>query len=69
MAERARNLSEVNHILEESQSQLRTLFNATEIAFLLDGDLQILTFNTIADHWSELSFGTKLNGGAFFGTS
>jgi signal transduction histidine kinase len=67
MAERTRNLSEVNHTLEESQSQLHTLFNTTEIAFLLlDIDLRILTFNTIADHWSELSFGTKLKRGAFF---
>jgi PAS domain S-box-containing protein len=67
VAERTRNLSEVNYNLEESQSQLRAIFNTTEISFLLlDSDLQILTFNAIADQWSELSFGTKLKRGACF---
>lgn len=67
VAERTRNLSEVNNTLEESQSQLRAIFNTTDIAFLLlDSDLRILTYNTIADHWSELSFGVLLQKGDYF---
>jgi PAS domain S-box-containing protein len=67
VAERTKNLSEVNSTLETSQSQLRAMFNATDIAFLLlDSDLQILTYNAIADRWSELSFGARLQKGDYF---
>ncbi|WP_299582603.1 hypothetical protein [Mucilaginibacter sp.] len=56
VAEKTKNLSEINSTLEESQSQLRTIFNTTDITFLLlDSDLQILTYNAIANHWSEQS--------------
>jgi PAS domain S-box-containing protein len=67
VAERTRNLSEVNSTLDESQSQLRAIFNTTDIAFiLLDSDLRLLTYNAIADHWSELSFGVPLQKGDYF---
>ncbi|MDB5132184.1 MAG: domain S-box protein [Mucilaginibacter sp.] len=67
VAERTRNLSEVNNTLEESQSQLRAIFNTTDIAFLLlDSDLRILTYNAIANHWAELIFGTLLQKGIHF---
>jgi PAS domain S-box-containing protein len=67
VAQRNRNLSEVNNTLEESQSQLRAIFNTTDIAFLLlDSDLRILTYNAIADHWSELTFGALLQKGDYF---
>ena len=61
VAEGSRNLAEVNNSLVKSQSHLRTIFKTTDIAFLLlDGDLQILAFNAVANHWSEQSFGTQL---------
>jgi signal transduction histidine kinase len=67
VAEGSRNLAEVNKTLLKSQSHLRTIFKTTDIAFLLlDGNLQILTYNTIANHWSEQSFGTQLQEGAYF---
>ncbi|MDB5029343.1 PAS domain-containing sensor histidine kinase [Mucilaginibacter sp.] len=69
VAEKTKNLSEINSTLEESQSQLRTIFNTTDIAFLLlDSDLQILTYNAIANHWSELLFGAQLQKGGYFWT-
>lgn len=65
--ERTKELDTVSSVLEESQSHLRTIFDTTDIAFiLLDSDLKILSFNTVANHWSELSFGTRLKEGAFF---
>jgi signal transduction histidine kinase len=67
VAEGSRNLAELNDTLIKSQSHLRTIFKTTEIAFLLlDRDLRILTHNAIANHWSEESFGTQLQEGAFF---
>jgi len=33
---------------------------------LLDSDLHVLTYNTVANHWSELSFGASLKEGANF---
>ncbi len=68
VAERTRNLAEVDDSLKKSQSHLRTIFTTTDIAFLLlDSDLRILTYNTIANHWSEQSFGIQLQEGAYFG--
>lgn len=53
--------------LNRSQSNLRTIFDTTDIAFiLLDSSLHILLFNAIASYWSELSFGTLLQEGAYF---
>jgi len=67
VAEGSRNLAEVNDTLVKSQSHLRTIFKTTDIVFLLlDADLQILTYNAIANHWAEQSFGTHLQEGAFF---
>ena len=67
VAEGSRNLAEVNDTLAKSQSHLRTIFKTTGIAFLLlDNDLQILTYNAIANHWSEQSFGTQLQEGTYF---
>ena len=67
VAEGSRNLAEVNDTLAKSQSHLRTIFETTGIAFLLlDNDLQILTYNAIANHWSEQSFGTQLQEGVYF---
>jgi signal transduction histidine kinase len=67
VAEGARNLAEVNNTLKKSQSHLRSIFKTTDIAFLLlDSDLQILTYNAIADEWSEHLFGAKLREGAYF---
>jgi PAS domain S-box-containing protein len=67
VAERTKELAKVTHTLGKSQSRLRAIFNTTNIAFLLlDGDLRVLTYNTIANHWSELSFGTSLKEGASF---
>ncbi|MDB5152310.1 MAG: Sensor histidine kinase of a two component response regulator [Mucilaginibacter sp.] len=68
VAERTRNLAEVDDSLKKSQSHLRTIFTTTDIAFLLlDSDLRILTYNMIANHWSEQSFGIQLQEGAYFG--
>ncbi|MDB4901824.1 MAG: putative two-component hybrid sensor and regulator [Mucilaginibacter sp.] len=67
VAEGSRNLAELNNTLKKSQSHLRTIFKTTDIAFLLlDSNLQILTFNTIANQWSERLFGAKLQEGAYF---
>ncbi|HWZ16403.1 MAG TPA: PAS domain-containing protein [Mucilaginibacter sp.] len=67
VAERTRDLSDVHNTLAESQSQLRAIFNTTDIAFLLlDSDLQVLTYNAIASQWSELSFGAPLQKGDYF---
>jgi PAS domain S-box-containing protein len=67
VAEGSRNLAEVNNSLKKSQSHLRTIFKTNHIAFLLlDSDLQILTFNEMANQWSERLFGTKLQEGAYF---
>ncbi|MDB5124867.1 MAG: domain S-box protein [Mucilaginibacter sp.] len=67
VAQRTRNLSEVNSTLDESQSQLRALFNTTDIAFLLlDSDLRVLTFNAIAEQWAEQSFSGPLQKGVHF---
>jgi PAS domain S-box-containing protein len=53
--------------LNRSQSNLKTIFDTTDIAFiLLDSSLYILLFNAIARYWSELSFGTRLKEGAYF---
>jgi signal transduction histidine kinase len=66
-AEGTRDLAEINHTLDESQSHLRTIFKTTDIAFLLlDSKLQILTWNAIADQWAEQSFGAPLREGTFF---
>jgi PAS domain S-box-containing protein len=67
VAERTKELEKVNSILDNSQSRLRAIFDTTDIAFLLlDSDLHVLTYNEIANHWSELSFGVKLNEGSNF---
>jgi len=67
VAEGSRSLAEVNNTLVKSQSHLRTIFKTTDIAFLLlDSDLQILTYNAIANHWSEQSFGAQLQEGIYF---
>ncbi len=67
VAERSRELAKANTTLGRSQSRLRAIFNTTDIAFLLlDSDMCVLTYNTIANHWSELSFGTSLKESANF---
>jgi PAS domain S-box-containing protein len=67
LAEKTKELAKTHNILGKSQSRLRAIFNTTDIAFLLlDSDLHVLTFNTIANHWSQLSFGTSLKEGANF---
>ncbi|MDB4919143.1 PAS domain-containing sensor histidine kinase [Mucilaginibacter sp.] len=67
VAEGTRNLAEADDSLKKSQSHLRTIFKTTDIAFLLlDNNLQILTYNAIANHWSEQSFGTQLQEGCCF---
>jgi PAS domain S-box-containing protein len=67
LAEGTRNLAEADDSLKKSQSQLRTIFNTTHIAFLLlDSDLRILTYNAIADYWLNRSFGTKLKEDVYF---
>jgi len=67
VAERTKDLEKVNSILDKSQSRLRAIFETTDIAFLLlDTDLNVLTYNDIANHWSELSFGIKLHEGDNF---
>ena len=67
VAEGSRNLAEVNSTLVKSQSHLRTIFKTTDIAFLLlDGDLQVLTYNAIANQWSKQSLGTQLQEGVSF---
>jgi signal transduction histidine kinase len=67
LAEKTKELAKTSHILGRSQSRLRAIFNTTDIAFLLlDHDLHVLTYNTIASHWSELAFGTSLKEGANF---
>jgi PAS domain S-box-containing protein len=53
--------------LNRSQSNLKTIFDTADIAFiLLDSSLHILLFNAIASYWSELAFGTRLKEGAYF---
>ncbi|MDB5286727.1 MAG: domain S-box protein [Mucilaginibacter sp.] len=53
--------------LNRSQSNLKTIFDTADIAFiLLDSNLHILLFNAIASYWSELSFGALLKEGAYF---
>jgi PAS domain S-box-containing protein len=53
--------------LNRSQSNLKTIFDTTDIAFiLLDSSLHILLFNAMARYWSKLSFGTRLKEGAYF---
>jgi PAS domain S-box-containing protein len=67
VADRTKELEKVSHTLDKSQSRLRAIFNTTDIAFLLlDSDLQVLTYNTIANHWAELSFGIRLQEGVNF---
>jgi len=67
IAEGTRELEEVNHTLNRSQSHLRTIFKTTDIAFLLlDQHLQIVTFNAIADQWAGQSFGKPLREDACF---
>jgi len=67
VAEGSRNLAEVNSTLVKSQSHLRTIFKTTDIAFLLlDSDLNILTYNAVANYWAGQSFGTQLQEGACF---
>ncbi|MDB4902225.1 MAG: domain S-box protein [Mucilaginibacter sp.] len=67
VAERTEELAKVNKKLDKSQSRLRAIFNTTDIAFLLlDSDFKVLTYNSIANRWSELSFGVKLEEGANF---
>jgi signal transduction histidine kinase len=67
LAERTKELAKTHTILGKSQSRLRAIFNTTDIAFLLlDSDLHVLTYNTIANHWSQLAFGTSLKEGANF---
>jgi K+-sensing histidine kinase KdpD len=64
LAEKTKELAKTHTILGKSQSRLRAIFNTTDIAFLLlDSDLHVLTYNTIANHWSELAFGTSLKEG------
>ncbi|MDF2433839.1 MAG: hypothetical protein JWP44_3470 [Mucilaginibacter sp.] len=53
--------------LNRSQSNLKTIFDITDIAFiLLDNALHILSFNAIASHLSESLFRTRLKVGAYF---
>lgn len=67
LAEKTRELAKTHNILGKSQSRLRAIFNTTDIAFLLlDSDLHVLTYNSIANHWSQLSFGTTLKEGVDF---
>ncbi|MDB5112710.1 MAG: domain S-box protein [Mucilaginibacter sp.] len=67
VAERTQELAKMSNTLDRSQSRLRAIFNTTYIAFLLlDTDFRVLTYNTIANHWAELSFDIKLKEGANF---
>ncbi|HWZ13897.1 MAG TPA: MEDS domain-containing protein [Mucilaginibacter sp.] len=67
LAEKTKELAKTHNILGKSQSRLRAIFNTTDIAFLLlDSDLHVLTYNSIANHWSQLSFGTTLKEGVDF---
>jgi len=67
VAERTRQLAKVNSKLGESQSRMRTIFDTTNIAFLLLGlDLKILSYNAIAHQWALASLGTSLKEGANF---
>ncbi|MDB5132090.1 MAG: domain S-box protein [Mucilaginibacter sp.] len=67
LAEKTKELAKTHNILGKSQSRLRAIFNTTDIAFLLlDSDLHVLTYNTIANHWSQLSFGMNLKEGSNF---
>jgi len=67
IAETTKELAKMSNTLDKSQSRLRAIFNTTDIAFLLlDTDFQVLTFNTIANHWAELSFGINLEEGVNF---
>jgi PAS domain S-box-containing protein len=67
VAERTEELAKVNRKLDKSQSRLRAIFNTTDVAFLLlDNDFKVLTYNSIANRWSRLSFGVRLEEGANF---
>ncbi|MDB5022748.1 MAG: domain S-box protein [Mucilaginibacter sp.] len=67
VADRTEELKKMSHTLDKSQSRLRAIFNTTDIAFLLlDSDFRVLTYNTMANHWSELSFGIRLQEGVNF---
>ncbi|MDB5119834.1 MAG: domain S-box protein [Sphingobacteriales bacterium] len=64
VAERTKDLIAANRTLATSQANVQTIFNTTDIAFLLlDSRLQIMAFNEMADHLSERSFGAKLKMG------
>lgn len=50
--------------LQKSEANLRSIFNHTEIAFiLLDKSFNILSSNEIASRWAELSVGVRINEG------
>jgi len=67
VAEGTKSLAEVDNMLKKSQSYLGSIFKTTDIAFLLlDSNLQILTYNTIANQWVEQSFDSYLQEGAYF---
>lgn len=67
VAKSTAELAHVNNKLDKSQSRLRAIFNTTDIAFLLlDNDFKVLTYNSIANRWSELSFGVRLEEGTNF---
>jgi PAS domain S-box-containing protein len=67
VAERTTQLAKVSSILGESQSRLRTIFDTTNIAFLLvDRDMKVLTYNAMASQWSLASFGKSLKEGVNF---
>jgi PAS domain S-box-containing protein len=67
IAERNEELANMSNTLDKSQSRLRAIFNTTDIAFLLlDTNFHVLTYNIMANHWVELSFGIELEEGVNF---
>lgn len=53
------------NLLQKSEANLRSMFNHTEVAFiLLDKYFTVLSFNETANRWAELSFGVQITEGA-----
>jgi PAS domain S-box-containing protein len=55
----------IETLLQKSEANLRSMFNHTEVAFmLLDNSFTILSFNETADRWAELWVGVRMVEGA-----
>lgn len=53
------------NLLQKSEANLRSMFNHTEVAFiLLDKCFTVLSFNETANRWAELAFGVQIAEGA-----